>query len=61
MTVVDDGTGGGIYFLDAPGGTGKTFVISLILAAIWPKNEIALHSLELLPLCWKAVELHIRL
>ncbi|XP_073821135.1 uncharacterized protein [Musca autumnalis] len=29
MKVVDDGTGG-IYFLDAPGGTGNTFVISLI-------------------------------
>uniref|UniRef100_T1HTZ7 ATP-dependent DNA helicase n=1 Tax=Rhodnius prolixus TaxID=13249 RepID=T1HTZ7_RHOPR len=24
----------GIYFLDAPGGTGKTFLISLILATI---------------------------
>lgn len=23
---------GGLYFLDAPGGTGKTFIISLILA-----------------------------
>ena len=41
MKVVDDGTGG-IYFLDAPGGTGKTFVISLILAAIRSKNQIAL-------------------
>lgn len=33
---------GGLYFLDAPGGTGKTFLISLILAAIRSKNNIAL-------------------
>lgn len=33
---------GGIFFLDAPGGTGKTFVLNLILAAIRSKNEIAL-------------------
>lgn len=33
---------GGIYFLDAPGGTGKTFLISLILATIRSKNDIAL-------------------
>ncbi|XP_039967865.1 ATP-dependent DNA helicase pif1-like [Bactrocera tryoni] len=33
---------GGLYFLDAPGGTGKTFVISLILAAIRSQNKIAL-------------------
>lgn len=38
MKVVNDGTGG-IFFLDFPGGTGKTFLISLILATIlrWPK------------------------
>ncbi|KAE9524425.1 hypothetical protein AGLY_015146 [Aphis glycines] len=41
MKVVDDGTGG-IYFLDAPGGTGKTFVISLILATIRSRSQIAL-------------------
>ena len=41
MKTVDDGTGG-IYFVDAPGGTGKTFVISLILAAIRSKSQIAL-------------------
>ena len=41
MKVVDDRTCG-IFFLDAPGGTGKTFVISLILAAIRSKNQIAL-------------------
>lgn len=33
---------GGLYFLDAPGGTGKTFVISLILAAIRSQQRIAL-------------------
>lgn len=33
---------GGLYFLDAPGGTGKTFVISLILSTIRSKNGIAL-------------------
>lgn len=33
---------GGLYFLDAPGGTGKTFVISLILAAIRSQQKIAL-------------------
>lgn len=41
MKVVDDGTGG-IYFLDAPGETGKTFVISLILATIRSRSQIAL-------------------
>ncbi|XP_073844099.1 uncharacterized protein, partial [Musca autumnalis] len=41
MKVVDDGTGG-IYFLDAPGGAGKTFVISLILATIRSISQIAL-------------------
>lgn len=41
MKVANDGTGG-IYFLDAPGGTGKTFLITLILATIRSKNEIAL-------------------
>jgi len=38
MKVVDVRTGG-IYFLDAPGGTGKTFVISLIVIMI---SEISL-------------------
>lgn len=33
---------GGIYFLDAPGGTGKTFLISLILADIRSQNKMAL-------------------
>lgn len=33
---------GGLIFLDAPGGTGKTFLINLILAAIREKRDIAL-------------------
>jgi hypothetical protein len=33
---------GGIFFLDAPGGTGKTFILKLILAAIRSNNDIAL-------------------
>ncbi|XP_036343195.1 uncharacterized protein LOC118752408 [Rhagoletis pomonella] len=33
---------GGIFFLDAPGGTGKTFLLSLILATIRSQNNIAL-------------------
>ncbi|GFU70836.1 ATP-dependent DNA helicase [Trichonephila clavipes] len=32
----------GLYFLDAPGGTGKTFLISIILATIRLQNNIAL-------------------
>ncbi|XP_044575241.1 uncharacterized protein LOC123259044 [Cotesia glomerata] len=33
---------GGFFFLDAPGGTGKTFLISIILAKIRSNNGIAL-------------------
>lgn len=33
---------GGLYFLDAPGGTGKTFLISIMLATIRSQNHIAL-------------------
>ncbi|RZF47833.1 hypothetical protein LSTR_LSTR012848 [Laodelphax striatellus] len=33
---------GGMFFLDAPGGTGKNFLINLILAKIQEKGEIAL-------------------
>jgi len=33
---------GGIIFLDAPRGTGKTFLLNLILAEIRSKNEISL-------------------
>ncbi|XP_055943869.1 uncharacterized protein LOC129975030 [Argiope bruennichi] len=32
----------GLYFLDAPGGTGNTFLISIILATIRSQNNIAL-------------------
>ncbi|KAL4098782.1 hypothetical protein QTP88_023320 [Uroleucon formosanum] len=41
MKVTNDETGG-IYFVDAPGGTGKTFLISLILATIRSQNKISL-------------------
>jgi hypothetical protein len=41
IEAVNNGTGG-IYFLDAPGGTGKTFLISLLLARIRSQNEVAL-------------------
>jgi ATP-dependent DNA helicase PIF1 len=33
---------GGLYFIDAPGGTGKTFLNALILATIRSRNNIAL-------------------
>ncbi|KAK3894468.1 hypothetical protein Pcinc_001774 [Petrolisthes cinctipes] len=33
---------GGLFFLDAPGGTGKTFVTNLILAKVRQKKSIAL-------------------
>lgn len=33
---------GGLYFLDAPGGTGKTFLINVILAKVRLSGEIAL-------------------
>ncbi|KAL4101308.1 hypothetical protein QTP88_021328 [Uroleucon formosanum] len=41
MQAVDNNTGG-LFSLDAPGGTGKTFVISLILATIRSRCDIAL-------------------
>ncbi|XP_073955775.1 uncharacterized protein isoform X1 [Choristoneura fumiferana] len=41
IQAVNSGSGG-IYFLDAPGGTGKTFLISLLLAKIRSQNEVAL-------------------
>lgn len=37
-----DAGNGGLFFLDAPGGTGKTFLISLILAKIRSRGDIAL-------------------
>ncbi|GFV41062.1 ATP-dependent DNA helicase [Trichonephila clavipes] len=33
---------GGLFFIDAPGGTGKTFLLSLILETIRSQNNIAL-------------------
>lgn len=33
---------GGIYFLDAPGGTGKTFLINLLLAEVRKKEQVAI-------------------
>ncbi|KAF2890734.1 hypothetical protein ILUMI_15439, partial [Ignelater luminosus] len=41
IEAVNSGSGG-IYFLDAPGGTGKTFLISLLLARIRSQNDVAL-------------------
>ncbi|CAB3220778.1 unnamed protein product [Arctia plantaginis] len=41
MQAVDNNTGG-LFFLDAPGGTGKTFVISLIFPTIRSRCDIAL-------------------
>ena len=36
------GDEGGMLFLDAPGGTGKTFLINLILAKLRSEGKIAL-------------------
>jgi len=33
---------GGIFFLDAPGGTGKTFILNLLLTKIHQRKQIAL-------------------
>ncbi|GFX91419.1 ATP-dependent DNA helicase [Trichonephila clavipes] len=41
MQMINDGVGGA-FVLDAPGGTGKTFLIRLILATVRSKNDIAL-------------------
>uniref|UniRef100_A0A1B6CRH2 ATP-dependent DNA helicase n=1 Tax=Clastoptera arizonana TaxID=38151 RepID=A0A1B6CRH2_9HEMI len=41
MKAIDDGNGG-IYFLDAPGGTGKKFLMSLVLANVRARFNIAL-------------------
>lgn len=41
VNAVDNGLGG-MYFLDAPGGTGKTFVINLLLAYIRKSSKIAI-------------------
>uniref|UniRef100_A0A0L8FW00 ATP-dependent DNA helicase n=1 Tax=Octopus bimaculoides TaxID=37653 RepID=A0A0L8FW00_OCTBM len=41
LTSVDNNTGG-VFFLDAPGGTGKTLLINLLLAKVRQKKKIAL-------------------
>ena len=41
IDAVNDGRGG-MYFLDAPGGTRKTFLVSLVLATIRSQSKIAL-------------------
>jgi hypothetical protein len=41
IKIVNDGTGG-FFFLDVPDGSGKTFLISLILATIRSQNGIPL-------------------
>lgn len=41
MKAIDDGNGG-LYFLDAPAGTGKTFLMSLVLATVRARFNIAL-------------------
>ncbi|KAF2898048.1 hypothetical protein ILUMI_08127 [Ignelater luminosus] len=41
IKAVNDGNGG-IFFIDAPGGTGKTFLISLILDTIRAQSQIGL-------------------
>ena len=41
LSNVNQGSGG-IFFLDAPGGTGKTFLINVILAKVRMKKDIAL-------------------
>ncbi len=41
ISSIEEGTGG-FFFLDAPGGTGKTFVINLLLAKLRQTKRIAL-------------------
>lgn len=40
IKATDDGNGG-LFILDAPGGTGKTFLMSLILATVRARSYIA--------------------
>ena len=49
---------GGFFFLDAPGGTGKTFVTNLLLAEVRQKKGIALAvaSSGILPHYWQGIE-----
>ncbi|UYV70161.1 hypothetical protein LAZ67_7002036 [Cordylochernes scorpioides] len=39
-----DSNAGGLYFLDAPGGTGKTFLINLLLTKVRSTGDIALST-----------------
>lgn len=39
MKAVNDGKGG-LYFLDSPGGTGKTFLMSIVLATFRERSII---------------------
>jgi hypothetical protein len=39
MKAIDDGNG--LYFLDAPGVTGKAFLISLLLTTVRARSDIA--------------------
>ncbi len=43
-TILDniDSREGKVFFLDAPGGTGKTFLLNLLLAKVWERKKIAL-------------------
>ena len=41
MNAIGSGNGG-TFFLDAPGGTGKTFLISLVLATLRQRSDIAI-------------------
>ncbi|KAL8624599.1 hypothetical protein ACOMHN_045134 [Nucella lapillus] len=41
MDAIQEGNGG-FFFLDAPGGTGKTFLINLLLAKVRKQGEIAI-------------------
>lgn len=40
IKAIDDGNGD-LYFLDAPGGTGKTFLMSIVVATVRARSNIA--------------------
>ncbi|GFV71840.1 ATP-dependent DNA helicase [Trichonephila clavipes] len=42
LTESGNANAGGVYFLDAPRGTGKTFLINLLLAKICSEKKIAI-------------------
>jgi len=56
LQAVDNNTGG-LFFLDAPGGTGKTFIILLILATIRSRCVIAHLDQLLLPTTFRFLAL----